>query len=213
PLIYGALYLWAFWAPTDNLNKLPVAIVNLDEPAEKPDGETLAAGDDVIEQLEEGKDLDWQPLGADDAAEAVGDGDVYFSVTIPSDFSSTPAGLQDDPKAGAIEVVYNANSSFLASTLGKRAKGQLSDGVAQTATQTTAEQVMVGVEKLSDGTRKAAEAAETLDGGATKVADGSTKLSAGLGELADGTAQMVAQAPALIDGTQQLAAGAGAAHD
>ena len=213
PLIYGALYLWAFWAPTDNLNKLPVAIVNLDEPAEKPDGTTLAAGDDVVEQLQEGEDLAWRPLGADAAARAVGDGDVYFAVTIPRDFSSTLVGLQDDPKAGEIEVVYNDNNSFLASTLGKQAMVQLRDAVAETATQTAAEQVLVGVEKLSDGTRTAAEAAGTLETGTSAVADGSEKLTAGLGELADGTSQLVAQAPALVDGAGRLASGADRARD
>ncbi|WP_024357327.1 YhgE/Pip domain-containing protein [Leucobacter chironomi] len=213
PLIYGALYLWAFWAPTDHLDKLPVAIVNLDEPAAKPDGSQLAAGDDVLEQLQEGGDLDWQPLDADAAARAVGDGDVYFSVTIPRDFSSTLAGLQDDPKAGQIEVVYNDNNSFLASTLGKQAMVQLRDAVGETATQTAAEQVLVGVEKLSDGTRKAADAAGTLETGTAQVAAGSSKLSAGLGELAEGTAQISAKSPELVAGTQRLASGADRARD
>ncbi|WP_053385507.1 YhgE/Pip domain-containing protein [Leucobacter celer] len=212
PLIYGALYLWAFWAPTDNLNKLPVAIVNLDEPAEKPDGEVLAAGDDVVEQLQEGQDLDWKPLDADEAERSVADGDVYFSVMIPSDFSSTLAGLQDDPRAGEIEVVYNDNNSFLASTLGKQAMVQLRDAVAETATRTAAEQVLVGVEKLSDGTRDAAQAAGTLEEGTAAVADGSVKLSAGLGELADGTSQLVAKAPELTSGTSRLADGLGSAR-
>ena len=213
PLIYGALYLWAFWAPTDNLDKLPVAIVNLDESAEKPDGSTLSAGHDVVEQLQDRKDLDWKTLDADAAKTAVSDGDVYFSVTIPKDFSSTLAGLQDDPKAGEIEVVYNDNNSFLASTLGKQAMVQLRGAVAETATQTAAEQVLVGVEKLSDGTRTAADAAGTLEQGTSALATGSGKLSVGLGKLADGTAEIAAGAPALVDGTQQLASGAGAARD
>ncbi|PII88558.1 YhgE/Pip domain-containing protein [Leucobacter sp. OLTLW20] len=213
PLIYGALYLWAFWAPTDNLNKLPVAIVNLDESAEKPDGSELAAGHDVVEQLQDRKDLDWKALDADEAATAVSDGDVYFSVTIPKDFSSTLAGLQDDPKAGEIQVVYNDNNSFLASTLGKQAMVQLRGAGAETATQTAAEQVLVGVEKLSDGTRTAADAAGTLEQGTSALSAGSGKLSVGLGKLADGTAEIAAGAPALVDGTQQLATGAGAARD
>lgn len=213
PLIYGALYLWAFWAPTDNLNKLPVAIVNLDESAEKPDGSKLAAGHDVVEQLQDRKDLDWKALDADAAKTAVSDGDVYFSVTIPKDFSRTLAGLQDDPKAGEIEVVYNDNNSFLASTLGKQAMVQLRGAVAETATQTAAEQVLVGVEKLSDGTRTAADAAGTLEQGTSQLASGSGKLSVGLGKLADGTAEIAAGAPSLVDGTQQLANGASAARD
>lgn len=213
PLIYGALYLWAFWAPTDNMNKLPVAIVNLDESAEKPDGSKLSAGHDVVEQLQDRKDLDWKTLDADEAATAVSDGDVYFSVTIPKDFSSTLAGLQDDPKAGEIQVVYNDNNSFLASTLGKQAMVQLRGAVAETATQTAAEQVLVGVEKLSDGTRTAADAAGTLEQGTSALATGIGKLSVGLGKLADGTAETVEKAPQLVDGAQQLANGAGEARD
>ncbi|QBE49358.1 YhgE/Pip domain-containing protein [Leucobacter triazinivorans] len=207
PLIYGALYLWAFWAPTDNMDKLPVAIVNLDAPAETPEGDTLAAGDEVVEQLEVRRELDWRQLDAAEAARSVADGEVYFSVTIPRDFSSTLAGLQEDPKAGEIAVVYNDNNSFLASTLGKQAMVQLRDAVGETATRTAADQVLVGIERLSDGTRDAAEAAGTLDAGASAVADGSSALSTGLGELADGTSRLVAQAPELTSGTSRLADG------
>ncbi len=207
PLIYGALYLWAFWAPTDNMNRLPVAIVNLDHAAETPDGDELTAGADVVDELLDGGDLAWRPLGSQQAADQVADGEVYFSVTIPEDFSATLAGLQEDPKAGQIQVVYNDNNSFLASTLGKQAMVQLRDAVAETTTRTAAEQVLVGVERLSDGTRDAASAASTLDDGTAALADASGTLSAGLGELSDGTAQLADRAPALSGGAAQLSAG------
>ncbi|PRI10352.1 YhgE/Pip family protein [Leucobacter massiliensis] len=213
PLIYGALYLWAFWAPTEHLDRLPVAIVNLDEAAEKPDGSVLTAGDEVVEQLRDGGDLAWQALDADAAASAVADGEVYFSVTIPPDFSRTLAGLQEDPRAGELEVRFNDNNSFLASTLGKQAMVQLRDAVARSTTESAAEQLLVGVERLSDGTRDAAQAASRLDQGSAAVADGGERLSAGLGELADGTAQLVAKAPELTDGTHRLAEGLSGARD
>lgn len=213
PLIYGALYLWAFWAPTDHMDRLPVGVVNLDEPAESPDGETLTAGDDVLEQLLDGGDLQWKTLDADEAARQVSDGDVYFSVTIPRDFSATLAGLQDDPRAGRIDVAYNDANSFLASTLGKQAMVQLRDAVAETTTQTAADKILVGVERLSEGTRDAAEAAGELDDGSKELADAGGRLSAGLGDLADGTSEMLAQTPALADATAQLADGAGRVAD
>lgn len=211
PLIYGALYLWAFWAPTDNMDRLPVAIVNLDKPAEKPDGGELSAGSDVVDELLKGGDLDWQTANPKEAAEQVSDGEVYFSVTIPADFSATLAGLQDDPKAGEIDVVYNDNNSFLAATLGKQAMVQLRDAVAETTTRTAAEQVLVGVEKLSDGTRDAAKAADKLNDGSSNLSKASTKLSTGLGELADGTAQLASSAPQLAAGVNTLATGLGEA--
>ncbi|QIK63055.1 YhgE/Pip domain-containing protein [Leucobacter viscericola] len=211
PLIYGALYLWAFWAPTDNMDRLPVAIVNLDKPAEKPDGGELSAGADVVHELLDGGDLDWQTTNAKEAAERVSDGDVYFSVTIPADFSATLAGLQDDPKAGQIDVVYNDNNSFLASTLGKQAMVQLRDAVAETTTRTAAEQVLVGVEKLSDGTRDAAKAADKLNDGSAALEQASGKLSAGLGDFSEGTSQLADSAPQLAAGVNTLANGLGEA--
>lgn len=101
---------------------------------------------------------------------------------------------------------YNDSNSFLASTLGKTAM-QLRDAVAETATETAAEQVLVGVEKLSDGTRQAADAATTLHGGTTTLAQASSQLSGGLTELNDGTAQLAGKAPELADGAARLADG------
>ena len=36
PLLYGALYLYAFWDPYGNLDRIPVALVNADRPATAP---------------------------------------------------------------------------------------------------------------------------------------------------------------------------------
>lgn len=207
PLIYGALYLWAFWAPTDNLNKLPVAIVNLDEPAQRDDGTTLSAGADIVDEVVASADLAWNEMGAAEAATSVADGDVYFSVTIPADFSRTLAGLQDDPQSGKIAVTYNDTNSFLASTLGKQAMVQLRDAVAATATRTAADELLIGIDTLSEGTRTAADAAAQLADGSTSLADGSAELTEGLGALANGTSLLVAKVPALTTGTGQLADG------
>lgn len=213
PLIYGALYLWAFWAPDEHMNELPVAVVNLDEPAETSDGDTLSAGADVLTELLDGKDLDWRVLDADAAKQQVADGDVYFAVTIPRDFSATLAGLDDDPRAGEIVVTYNDNNSFLASTLGRQAMSQLREAVAETATETAADTVLVGVQKLSDGTRDAAEAAGTLSDGTITLHEATESLETGLGTLAEGTSELAAKAPELSSGAQTLASGLATAHD
>src|SRR5699024_883035 len=53
PAIYGGLYLASNWSPTDNLDKLQAAVVNEDTGAEKPDsdGETLHAGDELVDEI------------------------------------------------------------------------------------------------------------------------------------------------------------------
>ena len=44
PLLYGALYLAAFWDPYGNLDRIPVALVNEDRPVQAPTGEVVHAG-------------------------------------------------------------------------------------------------------------------------------------------------------------------------
>ncbi len=48
PLLYGALYLWAFWDPFSAANKIPVALVNSDH-GTVVDGKPLNAGDQVAQ--------------------------------------------------------------------------------------------------------------------------------------------------------------------
>src|SRR6478735_5829126 len=91
PLLYGALYLWAFWSPTSHLDRLPVALVNSDGGAARPDGTRLTAGDDVVTELRGDHALDWHLTDPEDASAGVADGDYYFAVTIPDDFSSSLA--------------------------------------------------------------------------------------------------------------------------
>src|SRR6187551_654405 len=103
PLIYGALYLWAFWAPDKELSHLPVALVNTDTGATR-DGEDVSAGDDLVDKLIDGNDLGWVETSAADAATGVIDGDYYFSVTIPADFSADAVSAgTDSPTAAEVQ--------------------------------------------------------------------------------------------------------------
>src|SRR4051794_22044653 len=88
PLLYGALYLWAFWSPTSHLDRLPVALVNADAGAARPDGTRLMAGDDLVAELTPDDALDWHVTGPADAPAGAAAGDYSFAVTIPDDFSS-----------------------------------------------------------------------------------------------------------------------------
>ncbi|MGW9631735.1 YhgE/Pip family protein [Agromyces sp. NPDC055520] len=216
PLIYGALYLWAFWAPTDELKNLPVALVNEDAGASR-DGEVITAGDDLVDELTSRNDLDWRVTDAADATTGVTDGDYYFAVTIPADFSASAVSVgSDDPKPATVEVDYNDSNSFLASTLGKQAMIQLRDTVAEQVGRQTADATLIGLGDAGAGIRSAADGATTLADGLTTANDGAGRLVVGLGDLASGADTLDAGAVQLADGTgtladglQQLASGAG----
>lgn len=207
PLIYGALYLWAFWAPNDEIKNLPVALVNEDVGAVK-DGEHFSAGDDVTTELLDGKDLDWHKTDAADAAAGVSSGEYYFSVTIPKNFSeSAISAATDAPSQAVVQVNYNDSNSFLASTMGQQAMVQLRDTVALNVGDQTVNTLLVGLHDAGSGIRDAADGATTLANGLDTAKAGAGDLVVGLGTLADGTTSLQDGAEKLDTGAHSLADG------
>ena len=209
PLIYGALYLWAFWAPDKELSHLPVALVNSDTGAMR-DGKAVTAGDDLVDKLIEGNDLGWVETSAADAATGVNNGDYYFSVTIPADFSTDAVSAgTDTPAPAEVQVDYNDSNSFLASTMGKQAMVQLRDAVSLNIGDQTVNAMLVAVNEAGDGIRSAAEGAGTLADGLTTAETGTGRLVDGLGELSSGAVTLDNGAAKLADGSSTLATGMG----
>jgi putative membrane protein len=217
PLLYGAMYLWAFWDPTGNLDKLPVAIVNADTGTEV-DGERLDAGEEVTTNLVDSGDLEWAQVDAAEAEQGVKDGTYYFAVTIPEGFSEGIASAAgDDPQAAQIMVTYNDANSFLATTLGRSAMTQVQGAVREEIGAQAVDKVLVGLGSARDGFAQASDGALTLTAasgrltdGATQVADGATSAADGAGTLAAGIDRLADGAGSAVAGAGQLATGAGA---
>src|SRR6478609_1968744 len=208
PLLYGALYLWAYWDPTGNLDRLPVALVNADEGATR-DGEPLRAGDDVVDELLDSDALDWRQVDADQAAAGVSDGTYYFAVTLPADFSTDIASIGGDtPTSAEIDVTYNDANSYLASTLGRSAMTQIRAAVSATIGEQAADQVLVGLGSARDGFAQASDGALTLTAASGDLSSGAHQVADGATSAADGAATLASGAADLADGAQRLSAGA-----
>src|SRR4051812_38273856 len=82
PLLYGAMYLWAFWNPFNEVNKIPVALVNEDT-GTVVDGQQVRAGAEVADALVDSGQLQLHRVSATEAADGVSSGKYYFSVTLP----------------------------------------------------------------------------------------------------------------------------------
>ncbi len=207
PLLYGAMYVWAFWDPTTRMNELPVALVNADVPAKDDDGTLQHYGQDVVDQLLDDDSVGWTVLDADAAATGVEDGKYYFAVTIPGDFTSDILSLgEDDPRAAKIMVSYDDSNSFLASTLGRTAMLEVRDAVAKKVSKEAVNTLLVGVGDARDGFAKASDGAFDLAAGLTDAADGADRLNVGAQDLAAGAAK-------LADGTDDLATGSRTLRD
>ena len=209
PLLYGALYLWAFWDPTGNMDRLPVALVNADRAVTLEDGTVLDAGQEVTDTLLDSGDLEWVSTDAATAQQGVEDGTYYFALQIPEDFSQDIASAEGDaPTTAQLDVTYNDTNSFLASTLGHSAMTQVDAAVRTTIGDKAVDSVLVGLGSARDGFATAADGAVTLEAAGGELAEGATQVADGVDATHDGAAQLAAGASTATDGAGLLATGA-----
>lgn len=214
PLLYGALYLWAFWDPTGRMTRLPVALVNADRSTTAQDGTTVDAGTQVVNALLDDGSLDWVATTPADARSGVEDGTYYFAVTIPEDFSAAVASAGgSDPQQARIDVTYNDANSFLASTLGHSAMVQVDDAVRAAIGDRAVDSLLVGLGSARDGFATAADGAMTLEQATEQLTSGADQVAAGADAAHEGAVRLSDGATAAADGAATLATGAGSAAD
>lgn len=202
PLLYGALYLWAFWNPYDRIDQLSVALVDEDRSVVASDGTTVSAGRQVTDALVSSKALRWQQATASEAAAGVATGTYYAAVTIPDGFSaSVNTAATAAPAAATIQVTYDDANGYTTRTLLASVMRELRSTVSASLGDAMVEKVLLGVNDISSGLT-------TADDGATKLADGTASLAAGAGSAADGAATLDSGASTLADGSSSLASGA-----
>ena len=243
PLIYGAMYLMAFYDPYGKLDTLPVAVVNEDVPVRTEDGKMVHAGEDLVAELKDSDALQWHFV--DDAAEAqkgLESGKYYNTVIIPADFSEKIASADTSaPQKAHLELVVNDANNYLSSILGASVMRvvtsetnysvgenyyvQIFDKIASTGDDL--QKAADGAAELADGMADAHDGSQKITDGLVTARDGSKELAQGMGDAHSGSAtspdglkpardgahQLADVTVAAADGAGQLAGGLGSAKD
>ncbi|MGK0715280.1 YhgE/Pip family protein [Leucobacter sp. W1153] len=207
PLTAAGLLLWGLWNPTDRLETITAAVVNLDEPVEL-DGQLVPMGRVLAGELIGGDsdtNFTWLLTDEEDAAAGLDDGRYGTVVTIPENFSSAATSL-----SRGVDEAETATIDIATSDRGRLLDSALSGIVTSTATTVLNEQlgaqfvgnIFVGFTELGEGIGEAAD-------GASQLADGGSQLADGVAELASGAAELSAGVGQLSGGASQLAAGVG----
>lgn len=205
PILYGGLYLWANQDPYGQFSEVPVALVVEDA---GQGSEHANYGDEVADNLLEDGAFDWKVMSAPAAAQALNDGTVDFSVTIPSDFSEALTSASGDhPHQARLELETNDANNYLASTIGTQTVERIRRSVAEMVGSEAAGQLLTGLSDVRDKLSQATDGATKLHDGAGTAEQGAGTLASGLGTLADGTKQLADGARTLADGASQVSAG------
>lgn len=190
PLMYGALYLWAFWNPFNAVDKIPVALVNADSGA-VVQGEPLKAGDQVAAGLIASKQLDLHPVSAKEAEEGVANGTYYFSITLPQDFSEALASpTSGTPRSAELIFTYNDANNYLSTVMGQDAAQQVVNQVGAQVGAQTFDIVLNDVSKMIPKLRQAQAGANELNAGMKTANTGAGELATNLVTARDGSQQL-----------------------
>ncbi|ORV63117.1 hypothetical protein AWC03_05395 [Mycobacterium europaeum] len=196
PLVYGALYLWAFWDPFGHTNKMPVALVNSDRGA-VVSGQQFNAGAEIAKSLTADGGLDWHVVDSPEARNGVDHGKYYFMVELPPDFSAAIASpVTGQPKKANLIAVYNDANNYISTSIGRTAISQVLNAVSSRISGQAVNQVLSIVVSSGSGIKQAADGAARLD-------DGAGQLVAGLDTARSGSATLAAGAKQLSDGINQ----------
>lgn len=206
PLLYGGLYLWAFWDPYSNLDKLPVAVVNLDQ-AVTSNGRQIHAGADLVGELNKSKSLKWEAVSSAEAQNKLTNGKIQVVLTIPADFSTSVASASgNSPKKAALQVT-DRGTNILVSQITERVLSEVKNAVSQKVSATYLDNVYVSMSDLHDGLVTAADSATQLSSGMSSAANGAKQLQHGLTKAGSGASQLSSGIKKLQSGSATLASG------
>lgn len=221
PALIGGMLFAALYNPTERLDAMTAAIVNLDEPVTiegqyTPLGRQLAAG--LVEGADDmDSNLSWVISNESDAASGLADGTYQAVVTIPAGFSAaaTSAGQR---LSGAAEAPVQAQIVVTTPPDGLVADDLITGQLAAAAAQATGsmlsaatfENVLIGFATLGDQLGEAADGAALWADGANTAADGTATLAGGIRSVSDGAGQLAGGAGGLADGAKGISDGAAA---
>ncbi len=214
PALYVVIYVSSVWDPYGNLARLPVALVNEDQPATRA-GREIALGRELAATLERQRPFGFVRFASPEAARAaVRRGEVFFALLIPPDFSARAAAGN---QAAPLGIFVSEGGNYTASILSRRFGAELAHTLNEQAGRERWAALIgdparpdevplgAGLAALRDGGRRVADGAGRAHEGATRLQAGADQLAAGGTTLDEGLAQFSAGSAQLTAGMKQVA--------
>lgn len=213
PGIYALIFLSSLWDPYGKLDQLPVAVVNLDQPA-RSSGKTMHVGADLAKNLKKNTALDFHITSKAQAEKGLKNGSYYMILTIPQNFSKNAGTLMDTtPKKMQLTYETSTGQNFIAAQFSKSAATALRQKVATQVTKTYSQTLFNQIKQSGKGLQSAANGANQLKNGATKLDSGSQTLTTNLQKLASSTLTFENGSQTLTTGIKKYVQGAGTVSD
>ncbi|WP_130865454.1 YhgE/Pip domain-containing protein [Acidipropionibacterium timonense] len=179
PLLYGGIYLHANWNLYGNTSKVPIAVVNLDQPVTY-DGKTVAGGDELEKNLKQRPVFGWQFVGKDEAGAMrdLHDGRYYMVITVPKDFSHNLVGASSyNPARATLKLHRDDANGFIIGLLTSQVENSVGRALDESVTQTYFEAVFTNLGQVKQALGQASDGAAQVAAGNKMVNDGVTVMN------------------------------------
>ncbi|MGL5347210.1 MAG: YhgE/Pip family protein [Peptostreptococcaceae bacterium] len=184
PVLYSGMFLWAFWDPYNKMDKLPVAVINMDKGAEF-NNKKINVGKDLVDNLKKNDTFNWKFVNDKDGIEGLENQEYYMAVRIPENFSEKATTLLDkNPSKLNLEYIPNESYNFLSSQIGETAVLKIKDEVSSNLSETYAKTMFDSVKEMANGIKDASDGADAINNGTVDAKNGSIKLRDNLQTLA-----------------------------
>jgi len=202
PLLYGVLYLWAFWDPSSRMNNIPVAIVNEDVGTSK-DSQKINLGNDLVNELEDNDALKFCSTNENEAKKGLENYNYYAEIKIPADFSQKTISVgTNNPKKANLIFIARESNSMIGAQLINRVASEISHTLSTKISKNYFENIFVQTASISDKMNEASDAS-------SQIAEGANKIAQANQSLADGTVGLHSGTVILSDAINQILNGSG----
>lgn len=152
PPMYAWLTTLGFWDPYSNTGNIPVVVANEDEGYESALLSTkVDAGAEIVSELHENDQFDWEFMSRDEAIESVSAGNSYAAFVIPEDFSKNLlTAFSSNGKRPTIEYYTNQKKNAIATHVTSEGATDLETQIDTAFTDTVAKIALDATNSLSN---------------------------------------------------------------
>lgn len=178
PLIYSLFYLKAFWDPYHELNKVPVALVNLDECKEN------CKGTELVNTLKEQDIFNFKVVSKEKAEKGLIDKDYYAIIEIPKNFTKDLNNIASkDRKPVSIVFKPNSKTNYLSSQIITSAVKQIEAELSSQVDKQIVLELTDNLQSVPEQTTQISDAFGTIYSGTNTLNNGAKELETGVSSL------------------------------
>jgi putative membrane protein len=203
PALYCLIFLFSIKDPYGNLERLPAAIVNLDQGI-IVDGKVRIIGDELSAKLMNEKRFGFVKYKSKESAcKDVREGKIFFSITIPQDFSAAAVRGKANSRA-KLQFYVSQGGNYFVFRVAESAMNKIVASINESLALTRWEHVGSSLPKFKQGFIKIKEASSKISSGSDNLKAGADTVAAGARKLAGGIDKAETGSRSLADGSFEL---------